>query len=778
MALIYTYDGGAITHKVAPSGISLTHRADMGEASFGGIPIEDPAASLTMVGHKTFTVEEDDCAQPRLFTGWTTERGIGRDLDRGMFVGPNPRLHDTTIVDINAAFGFRQITGADGNRPDETWIERLTWILESDYLDDAISHSEDFIVTNTTAMDAADYRGSAPSAVMDDLSDRSGNAYTYFLFWDPAATAITLFFDNPTSFIAASTLSISNVYADVDNATCFAPDSVAKLAREPDQTYSEVVLEYNNGTQKLFRKRPSTETAFIRRGTTIQRPYTKSVATATSQAEKWLDKHSTEVDRITCSIQVPSSAAGLVQAGQSISVRFSHMPGYAEGATMRVVSCSPKPTNDVADFYDIALELVGVAATPTAGCTFAWPVGEVTPTPLDVFGSSRTTLHFIPAASLYPSTRDLDGFGPADHDHEPNSADGADGAWGVHATVWSRPNSSLQTWTWDLFDAGLPAICAAQLSPGSAYGAPSEGIIKHDHVQASNDGTNWTDMYDAIQDNYDNIPVHFFDQPYPEYRYWRIYHYFEDTRDGLSYYPGIDYKNFMLWEGDPSPGAGDTVIPLPPAPGSTTEHTTDPTVDDDAPAGYTVGSVWVNTDTGSVFILVDSTDGAAVWVPTTIETLNEGTSLTMTTGSLNFVGSGVTATTVGNDVTVTIGGLVGATFNITAVFDGGTEAITGNPEVDVVIPAAGTITGYTLFADAAGDAVIDIWNDVYGVFPPTDADTITAAAPPTLATAIKATDSTLTGWDKALAAGDILRFHLDSSATVKRLELTLTYTRS
>ena len=120
MALIYEYDGGAIAHNIAPSGISLTHRADMGEASFGGIPIEDPAASLTLVGHKTFTVEEDDCAQPRLFTGWTTERGIGRDLDRGMFVGPNPRLHDTTIVDINAAFGFRQITGADGERPSET----------------------------------------------------------------------------------------------------------------------------------------------------------------------------------------------------------------------------------------------------------------------------------------------------------------------------------------------------------------------------------------------------------------------------------------------------------------------------------------------------------------------------------------------------------------------------------------------------------------------------------------------------------------------------------
>jgi len=364
MALIYKYNGGAITHKVAPSGISLTHRADMGEASFGGIPIEDPAGTLALVGHKPFTVEEDDCSQPRLFTGWTTERGIGRDLDRGMFVGPNPRLHDTTIVDMQAAFGFRQITGEDGSRPEETWQARCTWILQSDYLDDAISHSEDFIVTNTVMMDAADYRSSAPSAVMDDLSDRSGNAYTYSLFWDPAATAITLFFDNDSESIGLSTLSISNVWTDVDNATCFAPDSVAKLAREPDQTYSEVVVVYNDGTQKLFRKRPATETAFIRRGTQIERPYTKSLATATSQADKWLTKHSVEVDRITCSIQVPAASAGLVQAGQSIAVRFTHLPGYETGTTMRVVSCSPKPTDDTGYWYDIALELVSATPAP------------------------------------------------------------------------------------------------------------------------------------------------------------------------------------------------------------------------------------------------------------------------------------------------------------------------------------------------------------------------------------------------------------------------------
>lgn len=124
------------------------------------------------------------------------------------------------------------------------------------------------------------------------------------------------------------------------------------------------------------------------------------------------------------------------------------------------------------------------------------------------------------------------------------------------------------------------------------------------------------------------------------------------------------------------------------------------------------------------------------------------------------------------------GGVSGVTFPITVVFDGGTAAITGNPEVDVTVPANGTITGWTLLADASGNAVVDIWKDVYANYPPTVIDTITAAALPTLSSAAKATDSTLTGWTKTLTAGDVLRFHLNSSATVKRLALTLTYTRS
>lgn len=92
---------------------------------------------------------------------------------------------------------------------------------------------------------------------------------------------------------------------------------------------------------------------------------------------------------------------------------------------------------------------------------------------------------------------------------------------------------------------------------------------------------------------------------------------------------------------------------------------------------------------------------------------------------------------------------------------------------DLQIPFACTITGVTVLADQSGSCVIDIWKDTYANYPPTVADTITASAKPTLSTATKTTDTTLTGWTVAVAAGDTLRFNLDSVTTLTRVTVIL-----
>jgi hypothetical protein len=92
---------------------------------------------------------------------------------------------------------------------------------------------------------------------------------------------------------------------------------------------------------------------------------------------------------------------------------------------------------------------------------------------------------------------------------------------------------------------------------------------------------------------------------------------------------------------------------------------------------------------------------------------------------------------------------------------------------DMPFDFACTITGVTMLADQTGSAVVDIWKQAYGSYPPLVANSITAAAKPTISGAIKSQDTTLTGWTTAIAAGDILRFNLDSISSITRLQIAL-----
>jgi hypothetical protein len=118
------------------------------------------------------------------------------------------------------------------------------------------------------------------------------------------------------------------------------------------------------------------------------------------------------------------------------------------------------------------------------------------------------------------------------------------------------------------------------------------------------------------------------------------------------------------------------------------------------------------------------------------------------------------------------------TIGINFLIDGGGSAISTGIKGDLRVPFACTITSVDMLANASGSIVVDIWKDTYANFPPTVADTIVASAKPTISSATKSTDSTLTGWTKTVSAGDILRFNVDSCTTIARCTLVLNVTRS
>lgn len=118
------------------------------------------------------------------------------------------------------------------------------------------------------------------------------------------------------------------------------------------------------------------------------------------------------------------------------------------------------------------------------------------------------------------------------------------------------------------------------------------------------------------------------------------------------------------------------------------------------------------------------------------------------------------------------------TATLTFVMNGGGAVLTTGVKGDLEVPFACTIVAVTALADQAGSAVVDVWKDTYANFPPVDADSITASAPVTLSAAAKSRNVTLTGWTTAIAAGDVLRFNVDSAATITKLTISIKVVKS
>lgn len=120
--------------------------------------------------------------------------------------------------------------------------------------------------------------------------------------------------------------------------------------------------------------------------------------------------------------------------------------------------------------------------------------------------------------------------------------------------------------------------------------------------------------------------------------------------------------------------------------------------------------------------------------------------------------------------------------DIEFVINGGGALISTGMAGYLTIDFAGTIQQVTLLGDQSGSVVVDIWKTTYAAFaPPTHpavGDTITASAPPTITTALKSQDATLTGWTTAFSAGDIFGFNVNSVSNITKLTLALKVRRA
>ena len=108
---------------------------------------------------------------------------------------------------------------------------------------------------------------------------------------------------------------------------------------------------------------------------------------------------------------------------------------------------------------------------------------------------------------------------------------------------------------------------------------------------------------------------------------------------------------------------------------------------------------------------------------------------------------------------------------INFIIDGGGSAITTGVKGHVEVPFAIEIEGWTILGDQSGSIVVDVNRSTYAGFP-----TLTSIAGtelPTLSSAQKNQDLTLTTWTTTIAAGDVLEFEVDSAATIQRVTVAI-----
>lgn len=111
------------------------------------------------------------------------------------------------------------------------------------------------------------------------------------------------------------------------------------------------------------------------------------------------------------------------------------------------------------------------------------------------------------------------------------------------------------------------------------------------------------------------------------------------------------------------------------------------------------------------------------------------------------------------------------------MIDGAGAPLTTGVKFDLPFDFACTLNMVTLLADQAGSLSLDIWKNTYANYPPIAGNSICGSTKPTLGNVIKSQDGVLFGWNKTINAGDVLRFNVDSAATLTRVSVSLRVTR-
>ena len=337
------------SERLSLPGVSVKENAEEGSVPTSELIVDDPDGDLTIVGlRRIYMVETSAPAGNQNIGNWFT---ADRTVSRGAWhVGPLARTWSVNMVDENSLLERRLFVGTDSNRPAETDIVRVAWLLTTTELNTV---DDDLYVATSdgVAMDAVDYSGQRAVEVLRDCAEASGR--NYFVWYRESAAAYSLWYNFNSAALYVSDLRLSNA-GDEDNDTTFAVTE-ATLTRDPSRVYSGVLMEFDSSASPVYVQNTATGNTFTFRDTGSSSMNVKTLAKATARATRYLGDIDEELDVVRASAVLPAAKVTGIKKGMLVECQFTHFPWYSGYTWYRVLTLGIEqvtPTD-----YKLALEL-------------------------------------------------------------------------------------------------------------------------------------------------------------------------------------------------------------------------------------------------------------------------------------------------------------------------------------------------------------------------------------------------------------------------------------
>jgi hypothetical protein len=242
MTRTVTIDSVDYTSTIRLDSFSFTECANRGEVGMGGLDVHDTASALTVPALKPVTFTDTAAiGSNTTFVGFTHQRTTQRGVQKVAGV----REWAVELTDLNVlADDYVLNEDDDPVRPVETDYARMTWLLTTRFGTDGNITAGVLPNTHTVTLDKADYTTRKASEVAAECSEAAGKMWFIYDY----GSGHKLYYDQATGTSLTSTAKISDVAADVDSSTVWAPFNAPNVVRSPDPIFSSVTLKYKNGS--------------------------------------------------------------------------------------------------------------------------------------------------------------------------------------------------------------------------------------------------------------------------------------------------------------------------------------------------------------------------------------------------------------------------------------------------------------------------------------------------------------------------------------------------